>query len=135
MTKTPNSAWEEEIAGHKNQCKRVMKISDAIRYVGVINMYGRTLAGIIRPTVKPMLPREYAVNEFFMLSTLVSLRRHNMDYIGDMDHSIIYHKKVTIVLIPRGNDIVYVSLDRNADNVNSIIVSIKTVIKPQATPE
>ena len=49
MAKTPEQKWKENIIQYRKKCQRILKISKSIRYVGVINQYGRTLTGIIRP--------------------------------------------------------------------------------------
>ena len=51
------------------------EISNSIRYAGVINVYGRTLTGIVRPNQKPLLKSEQIKNEFFIISNLISLRK------------------------------------------------------------
>ena len=52
-----------------------------IRYAGVINAYGRTLTGIVRsnPNLKPMLKSEQVKNEFFIISTLMSIEKEHIN--------------------------------------------------------
>ena len=68
MAKTPEQKWTESIQGYRKKCQQVLNLSKSIRYVGVINKYGRTLTGIIRPGIKPLLKSEDAKNEFFIIS-------------------------------------------------------------------
>jgi len=58
MRKTPHQKWNDSIIKFRKKCQQIMKVSKNIRYVGVINEYGRTLSGIIRPGVKPLLKSE-----------------------------------------------------------------------------
>ena len=76
MQKTPADKWKATISKYKSQCQKIMGVSKSIRYTGVINEYGRTLTGIVRPGVKPLLKSEQVKNEFFIISTLMSLRKN-----------------------------------------------------------
>ena len=75
MRKTPADKWKETISKYKLQCQKIMRVSKSIRYTGVINEFGRTLTGIIKPGVKPLLKSEQVKNEFFIISTLMTLRK------------------------------------------------------------
>ena len=125
---TKNEVWLEKIAKYKECCINILKKSKSVRYASVINSYGRTVTGVIKPGIKPMLSRTHAPNEFFMLSTMISLRKESMEQIGDLEHYALYHKNVIQVLIPLGDDIVYVSLDRKTRNVDGLITRIKKLL-------
>ncbi len=66
MIKTPADKWKDTVIKYKKQCQNILKISNSIRYVGIINVYGRTLTGIVRPDLKPLLKSELIKNEFFI---------------------------------------------------------------------
>ncbi|MEK0367382.1 MAG: hypothetical protein QQN45_05565, partial [Nitrosopumilus sp.] len=76
MIKTPAEKWKDTIIKYRKQCQNILKLSNSIRYAGAINVYGRTLTGIIRPDLKPLLKSEQVKNEFFIISTLMSLRKN-----------------------------------------------------------
>jgi hypothetical protein len=107
-----------------------MEISKSIRYVGLINEYGRTLTGIIRPGLAIFLSNEPARNEFFLVSTMLSMRNKANMVIGNMDNAILRHQKVTLVLFQRKEGIYYVSINKSVtpDTVNEIIAKIKKII-------
>lgn len=129
MTKTPSQLWNDTIAEYKKQCGRIIDVSKSVRYVGIINSYGRTLAGVIQSGRTPMLRREQVTNEFFVISTLLSLRKNSVDQIGNLEHGILYHKKVIIVVIPKDENVFYVSLSRRAKDPDRIISQIKKIIQ------
>ena len=79
MKKTPAEKWKDSITKYRNKCKSVIKLSKNIRYVGVINDYGRTLTGIIKPNVKPLMKSSIIKNELFIISTLISLRKERKE--------------------------------------------------------
>ena len=78
MVKTPADKWKATITKYRKQCQKILKLSKNIRYAGVINNYGRTLTGIVRPNLKPLLKSEQVKNEFFIVSTLMSLRKESV---------------------------------------------------------
>lgn len=125
---TWEKAWAEKIAKYKDECKRVLGTSENIRYASVINNYGRTLTGTMRPGSKPMLRRDHAPNEFHLLAMLFSLRRDSEDQLGEMEHCVIHHKKVILVIVPRNKDIMFISFDKWTENPDAVIDQIKKVL-------
>lgn len=130
MTKTPNQKWEEEITTHRKNCQRILLVSSAIRYVGLINEYGRTLTGIIKQGTKPLLNPEQVRNEFFLISTMLSMRSTNYSAIGDMESAVFKHKKVIVVLFQREEGTYYISVDEKTtfESLAKIIAEIKKII-------
>ena len=128
MVKTPAEKWKETIIKYRKQCQSILKLSNSIRYDGVINVYGRTLTGIIKPNQKPLLKPEQIKNEFFIISTLMSLRKNTSNAVGRLEHIILQHQKITIVLLQK-NDITYwVSINRKEKGIEKIISLIKKII-------
>ena len=82
MSKTKSQEWKNEIIGYRKKCQNILKLSDNIRYAGVINIYGRTLTGIIQPEVKPLIQSQDIKNEFFTISTLISMRNKTTKDVG-----------------------------------------------------
>ena len=128
MVKTPADKWKEKVVKYRKQCQKILEISSSIRYSGVINAYGRTLTGIARPNVKPLLKSEEVKNEFFIISTLMSLRKASASTVGKLEHVILQHQKVTIVILQKTDVTYYVSIDKKENNVSEIISSIKKII-------
>lgn len=130
MTKTPSEKWQEDISINRKKCQKILLTSKSVRYVGLINEYGRTLTGIIRPGTKIYLKSEPARNEFFLISTLLTMRRSNDNAIGIMDCAIFKHDKVTLIAFQRKEGIYYISVDQNIslDLLSKIISKIKKMI-------
>lgn len=128
MKKTPAEKWKIIIGKYKKQCQNILKISNNVRYAGVINLYGRTLTGIVNPKLKPLLKSEQIKNEFFILSTLMTLRKDSVNSVGKLEHVILQHQKVTIVILQKNNITYYVSVERNTKNLNKIISSMKKIV-------
>ena len=128
MKKTPAEKWKIIIGKYKKQCQNILKISNNVRYAGVINLYGRTLTGIVNPKLKPLLKSEQIKNEFFILSTLMTLRKDSANSVGKLEHVILQHQKVTIVILQKNNITYYVSVERNTKNLNKIISSMKKIV-------
>lgn len=96
--------------------------------MGVINEYGRTLTGIIRPGLKPLLKPEDAKNEFFIVSNLITLRNSQSRAFGGLDHVILKHQKSIIVCIPANNVVYYVSLNPGTKSVEEVIRKIRKLV-------
>ena len=127
MVKTPADKWKDTVIKYKKQCQNILKISNSIRYAGIINVYGRTLTGIVRPSLKPLLKSEQVKNEFFIISTLMSLRK-NTSTVGKLEHMILQHQKITIVVLQKNDITYYVSINRKEKGLEKIISSIKKTI-------
>tara|TARA_B110001454_G_scaffold29284_1_gene28621 strand:- start:104 stop:490 length:387 start_codon:yes stop_codon:yes gene_type:complete len=128
MVKTPLDKWQKKILKYRKQCQSILKLSKNIRYSGVINNYGRTLTGIINPNLKPLLKSEKVKHEFFILSTLFSLRKDNVDSLGKLDHIILKHSKVNIVVFQKNNVTFYISINSKEKSLDKIISLIKKII-------
>ena len=127
MVKTPAEKWKDTIIKYRKQCQNILKLSNSIRYAGVINVYGRTLTGIVRPNLKPLLKSEQVKNEFFIISTLISLRK-NTSTVGKLEYMILQHQKITIVVLQKNDITYYVSINRKEKGLEKIISSIKKTI-------
>ncbi len=127
MVKTPAEKWKDTIIKYRKQCQNILKLSNSIRYAGVINVYGRTLTGIVRPNLKPLLKSEQVKNEFFVISTLMSLRK-NTSTVGKLEYMILQHQKITIVVLQKNDITYYVSINRKEKGLEKIISSIKKTI-------
>ncbi len=94
----------------------------------MVNAYGRTLTGIVRPNVKPLLKSEQVKNEFFIISTLMTLRKDTVSAIGKLDYVLLQHQKVSIVIFQKDDMTYYTSIDRTEKKMDKIIESIKKII-------
>ena len=111
---------------YHDKCIAFLNISEKIRYVGVINRFGRTLSGKLRKNIKPLLSPEQARDEHFIESMRQQLRNSFESSIGKTIFSITKNQLVTLLLVPsKTNDdvIYYVTIDKDVslDEVNDII--------------
>jgi hypothetical protein len=125
VVKTPADKLRDAIVKYKIQCRNIIKLSKHIRYTGVINTYGKTLTGAIQPDLKPLLKAEEIKNEFFIVSTLISLRKANDSSIGKLDHIVFKHSKINIVVFHKKNVTFYVSIDNKEKNLEKLVSLIK----------
>lgn len=130
MEKTPSQKWNEQISQYKKKCQLILTLSKSIRYVGLINEYGRTLTGVLRPGLGTILSNESARNEFFLVSTILTMRSKTSSALGKMDHSIFKHNKVTILTFQRKEGIYYISINANvaSSSINQIVMKIKKIV-------
>ncbi len=111
---------------YHEKCIAFLNISEKIRYVGIINRFGRTVSGKLRKTVKPLLSPDQARDEHFIESIRQQLRNSFESSIGKTIFSITKNEFVTLVLIPSKttDDVLYyVTIDKDVplDEVNDII--------------
>jgi hypothetical protein len=128
MVKTPAEKWKDNVIKYRKQCQKILEISNSIRYAGVVNAYGRTLTGMIKPNLKPLLQSEDFKNELFVISTLISLRKDSVGTIGKLEHVVLQHQKITIVVLHKNKITYYVSIDRKEKGLEKIISAIKKTI-------
>ncbi len=128
MVKTPAEKWKDSIINYRKKCQKIIKVSKNVRYSGVINAYGRPLTGIVRPDVTPLLKSEQIKNEFFILSTLMNLRKDVTKAVGKLNYVLLEHQKVSIVIFQKNDITFYVSIDGKAKDVKLIISKIKKLI-------
>jgi len=128
MVKTPAEKWKETIIKYRKKCQEIIQVSKSVRYAGVINVYGRTLTGIVRSDVKPLLKSEQIKNEFFILSTLMNLRKDATNSVGKLNYVLLEHQKISIIIFQKSDMTFYVSIDRKEKNINSIISKVKKII-------
>ena len=128
MDKTPAEKWKKTITKYRKQCQKIIDVSKSIRYAGVINEYGRTLTGIIQPKIKPLLKSEQVKNEFFIISTLMSLRKGLSSDVGRLEYIVLKHQKVSIVAYQKNKITYYVSIDGKETSLDKIILNIRKII-------
>ena len=128
MVKTPAEKWKDTVIKYRKQCQKIIQVSKNVRYAGVINQYGRTITGIVRSDIKPLLKSEQVKNEFFILSTLMNLRKDSEKAVGKLNYVLLEHQKVSIVILQKNNMTFYVSMDGKAKDVHENISKIKKLI-------
>ena len=128
MVKTPSDKWKTIILKYKKQCQSIIQLSANIRYAGIINNYGRTLTGVIKPNLKPLLKSEEVKHEFFVISTLLSLRKNGVNSLGKLDYMVLKHTKVNVVIFLKNDITFYVSINSKEKNLDGIISLIKKTI-------
>ncbi len=128
MQKTPTDKWQNTIINYKKQCQNILKLSNNIRYAGVINAYGRTLTGVIKPNLKPLLKSEEIKNEFFIVSTLISLRQASDSSVGKLDYMLLKHSKVHIVILHKKEITFYISINPKEKIFEQLVSKIKKTI-------
>jgi hypothetical protein len=130
VQKTPSQKWTEQIIHYRKKCQTILELSKSIRYVGLVNEYGRTMTGIIRPGLATLLTNESTRNEFFLVSTMLTMRNKASAALGNIDSIILMHDKVTVIIFQRKEGIYYISVNKSVtpDAVNKIISKIKKII-------
>ena len=125
-------AKRDEMAINKEKCVSFLSISEKIRYVGIINKFGRTITGKLKSGIRPLLTPEQARDERYIESTRQQLRKALEVSIGKSIFTIEKNENVTFLLMPdKSNDnFYYMTLDKDTplteidDIINKVIEKI-----------
>lgn len=128
MSSDPSDRWKQAAGNYAKSCKGILGLSESIRYAGALNRYGRTVAGFIKPGAEPMMNREQAKNDFFILSAMLNLHTETESAIGELKDILMYHEKVKIVLIPSGKIAYLVTINGEEKQYRQIIEDIKSYL-------
>ena len=105
----------DTIQKNKEKCGKILSLSKRIRYVGMINDFGRTIAGKLRVGMVPLLNTEQAINDHFIEATRNNLRKAFYSVIGDAIYTLTDHEKVIILTVPTDWGFYYITLDKETD--------------------
>jgi|TARA_B110000263_G_scaffold158548_1_gene137772 hypothetical protein len=125
MNKT---SWAKLIGSHKKKCEEIISFSKDIRYAGVFNEYGRTIAGKIRPGIKPIFSPNAVREEFFTISSTMRLRQKFGKGLGELEYVLIIHKKINILLFSQNNVTYYITMSSKTNPTSTLINKIKKLI-------
>jgi hypothetical protein len=100
---------------YKTNCKKILELSSKIRYVGVTNKFGRTIAGQLRTGLTPFLKTEEMRNELFIHSMIYNIRKNYENSIGETEFIFISNKKVDIISFYIDGLVYYITIDKNID--------------------
>ena len=118
----------DERAINQEKCTSILNISDRIRYVGIINRFGRTVTGKLKNGIRPLLTPEQARDERYIESTRQQLRKALNTTIGKSIFTIEKNENVTFLLIPEETqDLFYyitIEKDTTLAEINEIINEI-----------
>lgn len=106
-------------------------MSPRIRYAGITNKFGRTLAGGIRKGVVPLLKPDEARNEYFIEATRNQLRKNFEKSIGRTEYTFTENEKVKILELASDDHFYYVTMDKETpfSEVVQIIDAVKKLAK------
>ncbi|MBA3976706.1 MAG: hypothetical protein H0X50_00740 [Nitrosopumilus sp.] len=123
-----NDAKKAEIEINKEKCLSFLNISEKIRYVGIINKFGRTVTGKLKNGIRPLLTPEQARDERYIESTRQQLRKDLEISIGKSIFTIEKNENVVFLLIPdKFKDyFYYITLEKDTPlvEINDIIDKI-----------
>ncbi len=101
-----------DIKKFKEQCNNIIKLNPKIRYVGIMNHYGKTLAGSIKEGITPLLKSNEAITEFFITAIRERLRKEFEKSLGKSQVTLTLYEKVNNLVI--SNDyILYITFEKD----------------------
>ncbi|HEX2305027.1 MAG TPA: hypothetical protein VHH33_01940 [Nitrososphaeraceae archaeon] len=110
--KEHNQLTREESIKNKEKCHNLLLLSQRIRYVGMINNFGKTIAGQLRPGLVPLLSVEQAINEHFIDATRNQLRKAFDSALGHTLYTLTVNQKVLTLTFPfQSGGFYYITID------------------------
>ncbi|HZC88308.1 MAG TPA: DUF6659 family protein [Nitrososphaera sp.] len=122
---------DPETAKYKQLCNNILAISPSIRYTGIMNRFGRTLAGGLRKGIVPLLKPDEARNEYFIEATRNQLRKNFEKSIGKTEYTFTENEKVKILTLSSEDHFYYITMDKTTpvSEVTRVIEAAKKLAK------
>ncbi|AFU59907.1 hypothetical protein Ngar_c29890 [Candidatus Nitrososphaera gargensis Ga9.2] len=122
---------DPETRKYKEKCNSILAISPRIRYAGIMNRFGRTLAGGLRKGVVPLLKQDEARNEYFIEATRNQLRKNFERSIGKTEYTFTENEKVKILTIASEEHFYYITMEKDtpANEVARIIEEARKLVR------
>lgn len=116
---------------YKEKCSRLIAISPRVRYAGIMNKFGRTIAGSLRKGVVPLLKPDEARNEYFIEATRNQLRKNFEKSIGKTEYTFTENEKVKILTMSTEDNFYYLTMDKETPpaEVAKIIESATKLVR------
>jgi hypothetical protein len=128
MEKTSIQKWKKSQEILKKKSKQIKSLSNSIRYVGIINEYGKTLTGVLKSGISPLFTRNQVRDEFFAISSFMKLRTKTATSIGKLNYILLNHQKVNSLIFQSGKIIYYITFSKNAIPSEALIKKINSVV-------
>lgn len=119
---------EPDVAKYREKCNSILAVSPTIRYAGIMNKFGRTIAGGLRKGVTPLLKPDEARNEYFIEATRNQLRKNFERSIGRTEFTFTENEKVKILTMSTDEYFYYITIDKEAPQ-NEVFKTIESVRK------
>lgn len=131
MSSSKNPQANPEISKYREKCNSILAISPSIRYAGIMNKFGRTIAGGLRKGVTPLLKPEEARNEYFIEATRNQLRKNFEKSIGKTEYTFTENEKVKILTLSTDEYFYYITIDKDAPqaDVAKVVESVRKLSK------
>lgn len=114
--KEHNQVAREESIRNKENCHKLLLLSQKVRYVGIINNFGKTISGQLRPGLVPLLNVEQAINEHFIEATRNQLRKAFDSTLGPTLYTLTVNEKVITLTFPlQSGGYYYITLDNDLE--------------------
>ena len=115
---------------NREKCRKILDLSIKIRYVGVVNKFGRTLAGQLRIGIIPLLQADEVRDECFIEATRSQLRKNFEASIGKTEFTLTENEKVKTLTLSYQNSYYYITIEKDTidPDLEKIIKSVKTFL-------
>ena len=128
MEKMSIQKWKKSQETLKKKSKQIKSLSNSIRYVGIINEYGKTLTGILKSGISPLFTRNQVRDEFFAISSFMKLRTKTVTSIGKLNYILLNHQKVNSLIFQSEKITYYITFSKNVIPSKVLIKKINNIV-------
>jgi len=119
----------EVFTQYKELSIKILQIDPHIRFVGVVNYLGKLMTSSIQKAIKLQV-KQNECEMLYMEATLRMKMRQEFDHcLGPVNFAMSHRRNFIITKYPLGNNLVYVSADKNFDFVKTPFNIIKILKK------
>lgn len=96
-------------------CEKIMEIDTRIRFVGMINQYGKLVGGGMKSSVKPIGDRKDDESLYCGIVTRARMRQGFDNVLGKVSFAMSYREKVVIMSFPVKDNLLLLSAEKEID--------------------
>ena len=115
-------------------CKKIIKLDSNIKFVGLINDKGRHVMGASKKGTKFLVSKKDCEMLFMEVALRTRMRREFDAQMGPVNFSLSHRKKIVIMSVPFGNDLLYISAEPKLDFYRTPL-KIVDILKEEKIPQ
>ena len=96
-------------------CEKIIKLDSNIKFASIINDKGRQITSASKKGIKFLVSKKDCEMLFMEVALRIRMRREFDSQMGQVNFSLSHRKKVVMISIPFGNDLLYVSAEPELD--------------------
>jgi len=114
----------------KDLCTKILEFDKSIRFVGIVDKFGKPVIAEYRKDSVPLLTEEESILSVIQSTIILGTRKTLQPKLGKVDHVCAIYEKVKLVTIPLiDGSVLMLSFDREAKHESLITKKIQPLAK------